>query len=79
MTSTSGPAALAGTEEERECWCCGTPNPPSRLLQLNSHPEADVCLECADYLSFRARERRNELRPSLAGRLGDVLRAGRRR
>ena len=77
MSSAPIPAALGGTDEERECWCCGTPNPPSRLLQLNGHPEVEVCLECARYLALRAGERRDQLRPSLTGRLRDVLRAAR--
>jgi hypothetical protein len=78
MTSTSIPAAVGGTDEERECWCCGTPNPPTRLLQLNGNPEVDVCLECARYLALRAGERSDQLQPSLAGRLRDVPRASRR-
>ncbi|ABL79522.1 MULTISPECIES: hypothetical protein [unclassified Nocardioides] len=78
MTSTSIPAAVGETEDERRCWCCGTPNPPARLLQLNDHPEVDLCLACASYLALRAGERRDQLRPSLTGRLRDVMRAGRR-
>ena len=77
MSPAAIPAALDGTDEERECWCCGTPNPPTRLLQLNGHREVDVCLECARYLALRAGERADQLQPSLPGRLRDVLRAGR--
>jgi hypothetical protein len=61
-----------------ECWCCGKVHPATALLNLGSRPEATVCLWCADFLARRADERRDHLRPSLAGRARGVLRAGRR-
>jgi hypothetical protein len=64
-------------EPQTECWCCGTANPPSNLLRLNSHPEVAVCLSCADYLALRAGERRDKLRPTLSGRSRNVLRTAR--
>ena len=60
------------------CWCCGKEHPATALLNLGDRPEVTVCLWCADFLAQRARERRDRLRPSLAGRARDVLRAGRR-
>jgi hypothetical protein len=65
-------------EQLGECWCCGNGYPPSALLHLGTHPEVTVCIGCGDYLAQRARERRDELRPSLAGRGRDVLRSARR-
>jgi len=61
-----------------ECWCCGKAHPATSLLNLGNHPQVTVCLWCADFLARRAGERRDHLRPSLAGRARDVLRAGRR-
>lgn len=78
MSGAGVQPALGDSDEERECWCCGTPNAPARLLQLNGHPEVGVCLECARYLALQAGERSDQLRPTSAGRVRDVLRAGRR-
>jgi hypothetical protein len=64
-------------EQAGECWCCGNRYPDAALLHLGSHPEVRVCLGCGDYLAQRARERRDELTPSLAGRGRDVLRRAR--
>jgi hypothetical protein len=76
--ATANPAAADEAEPVGECWCCGTPNPPSMLVHLNKHREVTICLSCADYLARRAHERRDELRPSAGARVRDVLRGGRR-
>lgn len=78
MSATPTPAQVDEAEPHTDCWCCGTPNPPSNLLRLNNHPEVAVCLSCADYLALRANEQRDHLRPSPSGRGRDVLRAARR-
>lgn len=71
----------AGTdvgEQTGECWCCGNEHAESGLLHLGSHPEVTVCLGCGEYLAQRARERRDGMSPSIAGRGRDLLRSGRR-
>jgi hypothetical protein len=45
------PTALDEAEPQTDCWCCGSPNPASNLLRLNSHREVAVCLSCVDYLA----------------------------
>lgn len=78
MTPTHASAQVSVADEDRRCWCCGTPTADARLLALGAHPEVEVCLACAHHLALRARERRDRLRPTLAGRGRDLLRAGRR-
>lgn len=51
------------------CWCCGGGFPEPELVRLGEHPEVGVCLRCARWLWRRAVRRRDELRPSVAGRL----------
>jgi hypothetical protein len=60
------------------CWCCGRQFPPDRLVRLGSHPEVAVCLGCAHFLHRQARRRADAQHASIAGRLRDVLRGGRR-
>jgi hypothetical protein len=48
------------------------------LVRLGSHPEVGVCLRCAHFLHQQAGQREDVLRPSIAGRLRDGLRWGRR-
>ncbi len=60
------------------CWCCGERFPAERLVHLGSHPEVVVCHRCAHFLHHQARQQEDVLRPSIAGRLRDGLRSGRR-
>jgi hypothetical protein len=61
-----------------ECWCCGEEYSTERLVHLGNHPEVEVCLGCAHFLHQQAGQREDALRPSVAGRLRDALRSGRR-
>ena len=73
-----GAAAGAGGGGAAECWCCGQRYPAERLVRLGSHPEVAVCLACAHFLHQQAGQRKDALRPSIASRLRDGLRWGRR-
>jgi hypothetical protein len=77
--TTPEPAAGRDVAEDGtvRCWCCGHLLPADRLINLGSHPEVAVCLACAHFLHQRAGAREDDLRPSLAGRGRDLLRAGR--
>jgi ribosome-binding protein aMBF1 (putative translation factor) len=77
MTATTADQAEQA-EPLAECWCCGKRHPSSALLHLDDHSEVTICLWCAEYLTRRAQERRDQMRPSPAGRVRDVLRRGRR-
>jgi hypothetical protein len=59
------------------CWCCGGEYEEQDLLRLGMHPEVSVCLQCARFLQRRAAEREDELHPSLAARVRDVVRGAR--
>ena len=61
-----------------DCWCCGQRYPAERLMRLGDHPEVAVCLACAHFLHQQAMHREDALRPSIASRLRDGLRWGRR-
>jgi hypothetical protein len=61
-----------------ECWCCGTHESPSSVVQLGNHPEVAVCLRCAHFLHQQARGREDAARASPAARGRDGLRAARR-
>jgi hypothetical protein len=61
-----------------DCWCCGRRYPSEQLVRLGSHPEVAVCFACAHFLHQQAGQREDALRPSIAGRLRDGLRRGRR-
>ena len=43
-------------EHDLECWCCGSIDAPSQLVQLGKHPEVQLCLGCAHSVHQRARE-----------------------
>ena len=58
-----------------ECWCCGSSFPDDYVVRLGQHPEVAVCLDCALFLNRRAMKRRDELSPSLAGRVRSGLQA----
>lgn len=68
----------AGGGGAAECWCCGQRLPGERLVRLGSHPEVAVCLACAHFLHQQAGRREDALRPSIAGRVRDGARWGRR-
>lgn len=38
------------------CWCCGTIDAPSRMVQLGDHPEVHLCLSCAHFVHQQAWE-----------------------
>lgn len=65
-------------DASRSCWCCGEERPESALVHLGTHPEVAVCLDCADFLARRSGARRDELNPSVLGRVRDIPRAARR-
>jgi hypothetical protein len=75
----AAPAAVAEGAEDGmvRCWCCGHQRPADHVVYLGSHPDVAVCLGCAHFLHQRARARQDQLHPTLAGRVRDVLRAGR--
>ena len=54
-----------------------TPSRPA-ALRLGSQPDVAVCLACAHFLHQQAGQREDALRPSIAGRLRDGARWGRR-
>lgn len=60
-----------------ECGCCGRTLPESGVVRLGARPDVAVCLRCAHRLHQQARDREDALRPSPAGRIRHVLRAGR--
>jgi hypothetical protein len=68
----------ASSGGEADCWCCGQRYPSDRLVPLGSHPEVAVCFACAHFLHRQAGQREDALQPSIAGRLRDGLRRGRR-
>ena len=70
--------SAAEDRDRLECWCCGQRYAGQRLIHLGSHPEVSVCLRCARFLYHQAGQREDALRPSLTGRLRNVLRSGRR-
>jgi NAD-dependent SIR2 family protein deacetylase len=74
----SAEVGSAGSGGEAECWCCGQQYPRERLVRMGSHPEVAVCFGCAHFLHQQARQREDALRPSIATRLRDALRRGRR-
>jgi hypothetical protein len=76
--TASAAAQTEHAEPAAECWCCGKQHPSSALLHLDLHSEVTICLWCAEYLTRRAQERRDQMRPSLTGRARNVLRGGRR-
>jgi hypothetical protein len=78
VTTTAKAARVDEAEPLGKCWCCGAPNPPTNLIRLDEHREVALCLRCAHWLALCAKQRRDELQPSLAGRARDVLRAARR-
>ncbi len=53
-------------------------DPGERLLRLGGQPEVAVCLACAHFLHQQAGQREDAPRPSIAGRLRDGARWGRR-
>ena len=76
---TAGPANTADSSgDEADCWCCGQRYPNERLVGLGSHPEVAVYVRCAHLLHRQAMHREDALRPSIASRLRDGLRWGRR-
>lgn len=75
MTTTTGPPTPS--TQQQSCWCCALEFEPEHLIALGNHPETLVCLDCADYLAIRAQERRDDLRPTVAGRVRARLRAAR--
>jgi hypothetical protein len=76
--STPADAESVGAGGGAECWCCGHDYSAERLVHLGSHPEVGVCLRCAHFLHHQAGQREDALRPSIASRLRDGLRWGRR-
>lgn len=62
-----------------QCWCCGTVDAPDRVVQLGSHPEVYLCLNCAHFVHKRAWEIEDGVRGGpavLARRRFRSLRAG---
>jgi hypothetical protein len=81
--TTNVPANVAGTAgtsdgDEAECWCCSRRYPSERLVRMEDHTEVAVCLRCAHFLHRQASQREDALRPSIAGRVRNGLRSGRR-
>ena len=68
---------IASTQPPGECWCCGRETPTAELLSLNEHSEVAVCLGCAAFLGRKAQARRDQLDPTAATKLRDLLREGR--
>jgi hypothetical protein len=84
MTEATAGAARQETGSDAEdgqgveCWCCGQRSAEQRCVRLGNHPEVAVCLACAHFLHQQARQREDALRPSIAARLRDCVRWGRR-
>jgi len=76
--STPAAAGSAGADGGSACWCCGHEYSSEQLVHLGSHPEVGVCLRCAHFLHQQAGQRKDALRPSIAGRLRDGMRWCRR-
>ena len=45
------------------------------MVRLGRHPEVAVCLDCALFLNRRATQSRDELSPSMSGRVRSGLQA----
>lgn len=74
MTQAATPlTANAADDGPGECWCCGRHCTADEFVRLGNHAEAGVCLRCAHYLHWQARQREDALRPSIAGRLRGTL------
>jgi len=76
--TTTKQVAVSGSADQAGCWCCGQQYPNGLVVRLGNHPEVGVCLRCAHFLHQQARSREDVLRPSIASRLRDGLRSGRR-
>jgi hypothetical protein len=76
--AAAGAAGDTSSGGDTDCWCCGQRYSNERLVRLGSHPEVAVCVRCAHFLHQQAMHREDALRPSIASRLRDGLRWGRR-
>jgi uncharacterized protein CbrC (UPF0167 family) len=56
-------------EDSVLCWCCGQERPAASAVHLGSHPEVQICPQCAHYLWRRAVQRRDQLHPSAMSRV----------
>ncbi len=43
-----------------QCWCCGSLDPPDRMVHLGQHPEVHLCLRCAHFVHQQAWEIEDE-------------------
>ena len=65
-------------DNRAQCWCCGARRPPDAVVHLGNHPEVALCFRCAHWAHHQALSREDAVRPTVAGRVRAVLRAGRR-
>ena len=61
-----------------ECWCCGTVDDPSRMIQLGNHPEVTLCVRCGYWAAKQAGEIEDRARTGPLVRARNRFRALRR-
>lgn len=57
-----------------ECWCCGTRDAPSRMVNLGNHAEVRLCMGCAHFVHQQARQIEDAERRGPASRIRDRVR-----
>ncbi len=78
---SAGTHATADGPAESRCWCCGRMTAEDGLTRLGKHPEVGVCVNCARFLSRRARDiqasaMRRQLRGAAESVRGHVMSRG---
>jgi hypothetical protein len=57
-----------------QCWCCGTTDAASQMVQLGDHPEVNLCVGCAHYVHQQAWQLEDEGKRGPAAFTRDRLR-----